>query len=49
MTRVASILLALSAFTLIAVAQQQPQPMPTTMPPAIATPVDKPYPTPIQL
>jgi predicted metalloprotease with PDZ domain len=49
MTRVASVLLALSAFASIAAAQQQPEPMPAPMPPSIATPVDKPYTAPIQL
>jgi predicted metalloprotease with PDZ domain len=37
------------ALPLIALAQSQPQPLPTPMPPAIATPVDKPYPGLIQL
>jgi predicted metalloprotease with PDZ domain len=49
MVRFASALLAISAFSFIATAQQQPQPMPVPMPPPIAAPVDKPYPGTIQL
>ena len=51
MTRFAPVLLAFSALTLAATAQNtpQPQPEPTPMPPAIAAPVDKPYAGPIQL
>ena len=51
MTRFAPVLLAVSALTLAATAQNapQPQPEPTPMPPAIVAPVDKPYAGPIQL
>ncbi len=51
MPRLAPLLLAVSAFTLVATAQKtsQPQPQPTPMPPPIVAPVDKPYPGPIQL
>jgi len=49
MTRFASALLAVSAFSSIAAAQKQPTPQPTPMPPPIATPADKPYTAPIQL
>ena len=49
MTRFASALLAVSAFSSLAVAQKQPLPQPTPMPPPIATPIDKPYTGLIQL
>src|SRR5580693_2234413 len=49
MARLLSALLFVSAFSPVAFAQSQPQPEPAPMPPPIATPVDKPYPGPVQL
>jgi predicted metalloprotease with PDZ domain len=49
MARYLSALLLVSAFSPIALAQSQPQPQPLPMPSPIATPVDKPYPGPVQL
>ena len=49
MPRSASALAVVFALPLIGLAQKQPQPQPTPMPPAIVSPVDKPYSGPIQL
>src|ERR1700756_207372 len=49
MARFPSAIAAIFALPFIALAQKHPQPQPTPMPPAIAAPVDKPYPGPIHL